>query len=93
MLNPINRTSLSTNLEQRYQAAPRLGGDIGTAKFVGTTRAATDFIDGTAWQLRGTARDVHSVNFSLNGRVPGFTPAAFSFASDVLKHSNQKYYG
>lgn len=90
-LNPIVRTSLNTNLEKRYQTAPRLGGDVGTAKLVGTDKATTNFINGTA---RGTAGwDVHSVNFNIGGRVPGFTDAAKNYAKDVLKHNNSNYYG
>lgn len=90
-LNPINRTSLTTNLEQRYKAAPRLGGDVGTAKLVGTDKAATDFINGTA---RGTVGwDVHSKNFNIGAALPGFTDAAKSYAKDVLKHDNTNYYG
>jgi hypothetical protein len=90
-LPSINRTSLTTNLQARYESSSRLGGDIGTAKFVGTSRAVTDMINGTARGVDG--RDVHSRNFVLGGRVPGFTDAAKSYAKDVLKHNNTQYYG
>ena len=92
-MNPINRTSLNTNLEQRYQTAPRLGGDVGTAKFVGTDKATTNFINGTAWPMRNMGWDIHSINFNRGAAVPGFTQAAFNYSKDVLKHNNTNYYG
>lgn len=91
LLPSINRTSLTTGLEKRYQTSPRLGGDIGTAKYVGTDRAATNFINGTAVGIDGN--DVHSRNFMLGGRVPGFTDAGKNYAKDVLKHNNTRYWG
>lgn len=92
----INRDSLTTNLKDRYDTSTRLGGDIGTAKLVGTTGAATDFINGTSWRVAG--RDVHSVGFNLYGRTPGFTippngtgPAA-QYSSQILGLDSRVYY-
>jgi len=93
LLNPITRTSINTNLERRYNTSTRLGGDIGTAKFVGTSRATTNMINGTAWSMRDKGNDIHSINFNTAARVPGFTSAAFAYSRDVLRHSNAQYYG
>lgn len=88
-LPSIDRISLTTNLVDRYNSSKKLGGPVGTAKLVGTDKAATNFINGTA---AGTAGwDVHSQNFRLNGQVPGFTGAATSYAKNVLKHDNTSY--
>ena len=87
--NPINRESLGTNLLDRYARTPRLGGDIGTARYVGTSRAATDFINGTSRYVSGN--DVHSRNFRLFGQVPGFTRAADRYSRDVMGHDNTEY--
>jgi hypothetical protein len=86
-LPSINRTSLTTNLQARYESSSRLGGDIGTAKFVGTDRAVTDMINGTARGITGN--DVHSAEFGRGG----FTSAGKNYAKDVLKHNNTQYYG
>jgi hypothetical protein len=93
LLNPITRTSINTNLERRYNNSTRLGGDIGTAKLVGTSRATTNMINGTAWSMKDRGNDIHSINFNAGGRVPGFTSAAFAYSRDVLRHSNAQYYG
>ena len=90
MLNPINRESLTTNLLQRYENTAELARVPGfNAKDVGTDRAITNFINGTARGIAGN--DVHSKNFNRNGLVPGFTQAAFNYSRDVLKHDNTKY--
>lgn len=93
LLPSIDRTSLTTNLEKRYNdtsvlAKVRSGGN---AKDVGTSRAITNFINGTAVGIGGN--DIHSRNFVLGGQVPGFTDAAKNYAKDVLKHNNTQYYG
>lgn len=86
-LPSINRTSLTTGLEKRYQTSSKLGGDIGTAKLVGTDKARTDMINGTARGITGN--DVHSAEFGRGG----FTPAGKNYAKEVLKHNNTPYYG
>jgi hypothetical protein len=68
---------------------PRLGGDIGTARFVGTSVAATNFINGTSKFVAGN--DVHSVNFNQYGQTPGFTRAALNYSRDVMRHDNTPY--
>jgi hypothetical protein len=90
-LPSIERTSLTTSLVDRYNAAKALGGPVGTAKLVGTDRATTNFINGTARGIAGW--DVHSRNFMMNGEVPGFTSAATNYAKEVLKHDNTNYRG
>lgn len=86
-LPSIDRTSLTTSLVDRYNSAKRLGGPVGTAKLVGTSRAFTDAINGTAVGIGGN--DVHSAEFGRGG----FTNAAKNYAKDVLKHNNSNYHG
>lgn len=86
-LPSINRTSLTTNLVDRYNSAKALGGPLGTAKYVGTSKAFTNAINGTAVGIAGN--DIHSAEFGRGG----FTDAAKNYARNVLKHDNTNYRG
>ena len=80
--NPIERKSLNVSLEERYKQANDLanvGG--GSAKDVGTSRAATNVVD---------VPNKFSKQFQVKNPV-GFTTAAEKYSTDVLKVPNTKY--
>ena len=88
----INRDSLATNLLDRYNASPKLGGDIGTAKLVGTDGAKVNAFNGTSFRVAG--KDVHSINFNLGGVTPGFTwrGAAGQYSTQILGLNTTRYW-
>lgn len=86
-LPSIERTSLTLNLEQRYNTSKTLGGAAGNALLVGTSRTFTDAINGTAAGIGGN--DIHSAEFGRGG----FTNAAKNYAKETLKHDNTPYRG
>jgi hypothetical protein len=86
-LPKIERTSLTTGLAARYEAATSLGGASGNAKYAGSSRSFTNAINGTAVGIGGN--DVHSAEFGRGG----FTDAAKTYAKNVLRHDNTPYRG
>ena len=79
---PIDRKSLTTSLLDRYNNAASIanvGG--GSEKDVGTSRAATNFVD---------IPNKYSNQFQVKN-PRGFTTVAEQYSTDVLRLSNAKY--
>ncbi len=77
--NPIERPSLTTSLEQRYEQAAVLSGASGNAKDVG--KVGTNFVD--------TANKFSNQFQPKNPE--GLTDHAKNYSTDVLKVPTKKY--